>query len=108
MHVAHFHPPRAVAVTLIAGVLAIVITLTFASRISDMSAGSAALTGRVVPVSGLRPAPPSTVTRAGTTPVWLASPFSPLLGSEPPSRWSWAGGARVLDRPRWPIGDAIH
>ena len=91
MHVAHFHPPRAVAVTLIAGVLAIVITLTFATRINDMSAGSAASAGRSVPVSGLHPAPRSTVSRA-VTPAWLASPFSPLLGSEPRFSWSPAGG----------------
>lgn len=99
MHVAHFHPPRAVVVTLIAAALAIVITLVIVSGAGDMSVGPAASTGRSAPIARLVPKPPleahSTETTLGSRPAWLTSPFVPLGGSritpgptgESPSAW---------------------
>jgi hypothetical protein len=95
MHVAHFHPPRAVAVTLIAAVLAIVITLALASRVSDISAGSAASAGQNAPGSRLVRSLPWAhhSTRVGSTPAWLANPFSPLLSGRITTSWTVRGGS---------------
>ena len=96
MHVAHFHPPRAVAVTLIAAVLTIVVTLAIASRVNDTSSGSAASAGQRQPVSRLVPTLPWAGHSAPTpasTPAWLTSPFSPLLGRPTLPGWSVGSGS---------------
>jgi hypothetical protein len=97
MHAAHFHPPRAIAATIIAAVLAIAITLAVATSLNDTSGGSTAPSGRSAPV--LRPVPtPPWMTRSllpgtGLARAWVASPFSPLLASPITPRWSVRGGS---------------
>src|SRR5579871_1656131 len=95
MHVAHFHPPRAVGITFIAAALAIGITLAIATSLNHTQAGSSRSSGRGA-VSRLVPTPPwttgSTVKRGGAGPAWVASPFSPLLARPITTPWSVRGG----------------
>lgn len=84
MHAAHFHLPRAAAVSLIAGVLAILITLAITTSVNDVSRSSPQGAASA-PVVRLAPTPPpemhSTAGPTGSTPAWAGNPFSPLLGA---------------------------
>jgi hypothetical protein len=75
------HLPHALEVTLVAGLLAILITLlvTGAIGVTDRSAGGPSRTSHAVPAAGLD-------TAAG----WLANPLAPLSSRRGPSAWMWA------------------
>jgi hypothetical protein len=96
MHVAHFHPPRAVIAAVTAAVLAIVVTLAIATRLNDVSAGAAPSAVRATAVSRLAPTPAwagrSTARPIGAAPASLRSPFAPLIGSRLTSVWPVARG----------------
>lgn len=97
MHVAHFHPPRALAATLLAAILAIVITLAVAAGLNDRSVGSAVSPSRSAFVPRLVSSPPralhSTATPIGPASAWVTSPFSPLLGAPITPPWSVGRGS---------------
>ncbi len=80
MHALHrSHTSRAITVTVIAAVLAIVLTLALAPRLKDFTSTSASGSPTATPVQ-------STSTRAG----WSLSPFTSLLRSR--VRVPWTAG----------------
>jgi hypothetical protein len=79
MHVLHRPQlPRAIAVTLIAAALALVLTLALAAGVRDLGSTHGA-------VSATSVAP--TLTSAGHRPAWVSSPFSPLLSAPVAAPW---------------------
>ncbi|HTP23043.1 MAG TPA: hypothetical protein VMJ65_25775 [Solirubrobacteraceae bacterium] len=80
MHVLHRpHVPRALTVTIIAAVVAIVLTLVLATRLNDL-ASKPAPTG----VAG----PPEAAQASTTSHRWNVRPFAPLLSG--PAAVPWA------------------
>ena len=67
------------AVTFIAAILAIVLTLALAAPVNDL-ASTPAPTG----VAG----PPTALHASATSPNWNLSPFAPLLSAPPPVPWA--------------------
>lgn len=80
MHALHRpHVPRAMMATVVAAVLAIVLTLALATRLNDLAFTPA-------PAGGA--AAPSAVQASATSHEWNASPFARLLSA--PSAVPWA------------------
>lgn len=96
MHVAHFHPPRALAATIIAAVLAILVTLAVATTVNDTTSATGVPASGAPAVSRLVPTPPfaahSTSPRPASTPTAVLNPFSPLIGSPITYSWTTAPG----------------
>jgi hypothetical protein len=82
MHALHrSHTSRAITITVIAAVLAIVLTLALAPRLNDLTSTSA---------SGSPPATPTAVQSTSIGAGWSLSPFTSLLRS--PVRVRWTAG----------------
>jgi hypothetical protein len=80
MHAVHRrHLPRAMAVTLIAAVLAIVLTLALAAPLNDLASQSASAGGAGAPTA---------LHVSTTSPRWNLSPFAPLLSAPTPAPWA--------------------
>ena len=80
MHALHRpHVPRAMMVTVIAAVLAIVLTLALATRLNDLAS-------RPAPTGGA--GTPAALPASATSDEWSVSPFAPLLSG--PAAVPWA------------------
>ena len=80
MHALHRrHLPRAMAVTFIAAVLAIVLTLALAAPLNDLASQSAPTGSTEAPTA---------VHGSTTSPRWNLSPFAPLVSA--PTSLPWA------------------
>jgi hypothetical protein len=99
MQVAHRpHLPRAVAVSLLAAVLAIVITLVAATRLGDisLSTGATSAASRSAPVAHRRGAPaarPAAIAPTTRAPAWVTNPFVTRLASPVTSPFTVADGS---------------
>ena len=87
MHVLHRpHLPRPISVSIVAAILAIVISLALASSLSNISQP-----GNGTSMSGHRTAPAPTSALHTTAPGWASNPFASLLSRPLPQPWLTAG-----------------